>query len=150
MLFRSIVLEGSSTGAPFAAEGSPTWPRNLAVVFSQYDEFSKIMWHVDRAKDVTGSAKLKAVFGTAEAIVPGKIYGQIAAGTARRLTTPATTHPGDHFSTVAIGDSLDWFAKTLSGGTPLPPTDQIWIWKEVGTGLGLIGFVLFVLGTFSA
>jgi dienelactone hydrolase len=147
--YKAIVLEGSSTGAPFAAEGSPTWPRNLGLVFSQYDEFSKIMWHVDRAKDVTSSAKLKAVFGTQDTIVPGKIYGQIEAGTARRLTTPATTHPGDHFSTVAIGDSLDWFSKTLTGGTPLPVTDQIWIWKEVGTGLGLIGFALLLLGTFA-
>ena len=83
----------SSTGAPFAAEGSPTWPRNLGLVFSQYDEFSKIMWNVDRAKDVTSSEKLKAVFGTTQTIVPGQIYGQIANGTARRLSTPATTHP---------------------------------------------------------
>jgi hypothetical protein len=29
------------------------WPRNLALVFSRYDEFSK-MWGVDRARD-TGS-----------------------------------------------------------------------------------------------
>jgi dipeptidyl aminopeptidase/acylaminoacyl peptidase len=33
--YKSVVLEGSSTGKPFAAEGTPTWPRNLAVVFSQ-------------------------------------------------------------------------------------------------------------------
>jgi pimeloyl-ACP methyl ester carboxylesterase len=146
--YKAIVLEGSSTGAPFAAEGSPTWPRNLGLVFSQYDEFSKIMWNVDRAKDVTSSEKLKAVFGTTQTIVPGRIYGQIANGTARRLSTPATTHPGDHFSPEAIGYSLDWFAKTLTGGTPLPANNQIWIWKEVGTGIGLIGFVLLLLGTF--
>ncbi|OYX75776.1 MAG: alpha/beta hydrolase, partial [Bradyrhizobium sp. 35-63-5] len=51
--YRAVVMEGSSTGKPFAAEGSPTWPRNLALVFSQYDEFSKLMWGVDRARDVT-------------------------------------------------------------------------------------------------
>ena len=33
--YKSAVLEGSSTGAPFAAEGSPAWPRNLAVVYSR-------------------------------------------------------------------------------------------------------------------
>ena len=146
--YKAIVLEGSSTGAPFAAEGSPNWPRNLGLVFSQYDEFSKIMWHVDRAKDVTSSEKLRSVFGTEQVIVPGQIYGQIANGTARRLSTPATTHPGDHISPEAIGYSLDWFAKTLTGGTPLPAHNQIWIWKEVGTGLGLVGFVLLLLGVF--
>src|ERR1700745_2524117 len=28
--YKSLVLEGSSTGKPFAAEGTPTWPHNLA------------------------------------------------------------------------------------------------------------------------
>ena len=54
--YRAMVLEGSSTGKPFAADGTRTWPRNLEVVFSRYDEFSKIMWGVDRAQDVTHSA----------------------------------------------------------------------------------------------
>jgi dienelactone hydrolase len=146
--YRSVVLEGSSTGAPFAAEGSPTWPRNLGLVFSQFDEFSKVMWHVDRASDAAGSDKLKAVFGTPDAVVPGKVYGDISMGTARRLSTPPVTHPGDHISTAAIGYSLDWFAQTLSGGTPRAASDQIWIWKEVGTGIGFIGFVVLLLGTF--
>jgi pimeloyl-ACP methyl ester carboxylesterase len=38
--YKAMVLEGSSTGKPFAAEGTPSWPRNLALVFSKYDEFS--------------------------------------------------------------------------------------------------------------
>ena len=146
--YQSIVLEGSSTGAPFAKDGSPTWPRNLALVFSQYDEFSKVMWGVDRAKDVGSSAKLKGVFGTNVNVVEGQSYGSIADGTARILHQPATTHPGDHFSDDAIGHATDWFAKTLKGGTPRPSSDQIWFGKEIGTGIGLIGFVLLVLGVF--
>ncbi|HEX7776523.1 MAG TPA: alpha/beta fold hydrolase [Parvibaculum sp.] len=148
--YRSIVLEGSATGAPFAAEGSTKWPRNLALVFSRYDEFSKLMWGIDRGRDISTSAKLQGVFGTAEPVEIGRVYGSIADGTARVLLTPWTTHPGDHFSTVAIGDSLDWFAQTLKGGTPRATGDQIWIWKEAGTGLALVGFVVLLLGTFEA
>ncbi|MFC4440649.1 alpha/beta hydrolase family protein [Caulobacter henricii] len=148
--YRSVVLEGSSTGKPFAADGSPVWPRNLALVFSQYDEFSKLMWGVDRAKDVTGSAKLQAVFGATGPVQPGKVYGSVADGTARMLQTPATTHPGDHISPAAIGHALDWFALTLKGGTPRPASDQIWMWKEAGTGIALIGTVVLLLGTFQA
>jgi len=148
--YRAVVLEGSSTGKPFAADGTPAWPRNLALVFSQYDEFSKLMWGVDRAKDVTGSAKLQAVFGTAAPVQPGKVYGSVAEGTARVLHTPATTHPGDHISPAAIGHALDWFALTLKGGTPRPASDQIWMWKETGTGVALIGAVVLLLGTFQA
>jgi len=144
--YKSAVLEGSSTGAPFAAEGSPTWPRNLAVVYSRFDEFSPLMWSIPRAADVTRSDKLKKVFGTAEDIVPGKIYGSIADGTARALFTPVTTHPGDHISDAAIGYAIDWFGQTLSGAKPLPTSNQVWIWKELATLVGFIGFVFFILG----
>ncbi|MFZ4690292.1 MAG: alpha/beta hydrolase [Polymorphobacter sp.] len=145
--YRAMVLEGSSTGKPFAADGTPAWPRNLALAFSRYDEFSKIMWDVDKARDTASSAKLQALFGTA-AIVPGRIYGRIADGTARRLTQPVTTHPGDHLSHAAVGDALDWFGRTLQGGTPLLADDQIWFGKEVATGVALIGFFAVLVGSF--
>ncbi|MGA9087819.1 MAG: alpha/beta hydrolase, partial [Bradyrhizobium sp.] len=48
----------------------------------------------------------------------------------------------------AIGYSLDWFAKTLQGGTPRPSDDQIWLRKEIGTLIALIGFVVLLLGVF--
>ena len=145
--YRAMVLQGSSTGKPFAADGTPAWPRNLALVFSRYDEFSQIMWGVDRAADVASSPKLQALFGT-RSIVPDTIYGSIAAGTARRLTQPVTTHPGDHFNHAAIGDALDWFGQTLEGGTPLPADDQIWLGKEIATGVALLGFVALLAGSF--
>jgi pimeloyl-ACP methyl ester carboxylesterase len=148
--YRALVLEGSSTGKPFAPEGSPTFPRNLAVVFSQYDEFPGIMWQVPSAAAVTGSKKLQAVFGADATIEPGRLYGDIAAGTARVLYTPAITHPMDHISPTAIGHSIDWFQRTLHGGTPRPPSDQTWYWKEAGTLVALLGLVVFALGAFEA
>jgi pimeloyl-ACP methyl ester carboxylesterase len=146
--YKSMVLEGSSTGKPFAAEGTTSWPRNVALVFAQYEEFSTLMWGVDLARDVTQSPKLWALFGTQGAVEPGKVYGDIAQGTARVLYTPAITHPAEHISHEAIGYSLDWFAKTLQGGTPRPADDQIWFRKEIGTLIALIGFVALLLGVF--
>ncbi|WP_456762126.1 alpha/beta hydrolase family protein [Bradyrhizobium sp. USDA 4011] len=146
--YKSMVLEGSSTGKPFAAEGTANWPRNTALVFAQYEEFSTLMWGVDLARDVTKSPKLWALFGTQGAVEPGKVYGDPANGTARVLYTPAMTHPAEHISHEAIGYSLDWFAKTLKGGTPRPVDDQIWFRKEIGTLIALIGFVALVIGTF--
>ncbi len=145
--YRAMVLEGSSTGSGFAPEGSPQFPRNLAVVFSRYDEFSQLMWQVARAADAPASAKLRAIFATPDTIVPGRVYGSIERGDARILYTPVTTHPGDHISSEAIGASLDWFQRTLNGGTPRAPGDQIWMAKEVGTFVSLIGFVSLLLGT---
>jgi pimeloyl-ACP methyl ester carboxylesterase len=146
--YKSMVLEGSSTGKPFAAEGTPSWPRNVALVFAQYEEFSTLMWDVDKARDVTQSPKLWALFGTQGPVEPGKVYGDIAQGTARVLYTPAITHPAEHISHEAIGYSLDWFAKTLQGGTPRPVDDQIWFRKEIGTLVALIGFVALLIGAF--
>ncbi|HET7491268.1 MAG TPA: alpha/beta fold hydrolase, partial [Bradyrhizobium sp.] len=146
--YKSMVLEGSSTGKPFAAEGTTNWPRNAALVFAQYEEFPELMWGVERARDVTQSPKLRALFGTQGPVEPGKVYGDIAQGTARVLYAPAITHPAEHISPQAIGYSLDWFAKTLQGGTPRPSDDQIWFRKEVGTLIALIGFVALMLGVF--
>ena len=143
-----MVLEGSSTGKPFAADGTPNWPRNVALVFAQYEEFSTLMWGVDKARDVTQSPKLWALFGTQGPVEPGKVYGDIAQGTARVLYTPAITHAAEHISHEAIGYSLDWFAKTLQGGTPRPADDQIWFRKEIGTLIALFGFVALLIGAF--
>jgi pimeloyl-ACP methyl ester carboxylesterase len=144
--YKSIVLEGSSTGAPFAAEGGPAWPRNVAVVFSTMDEFSVLMWGVPRGIDAPKSPKLQKLFGATGEVERGKVYGSIEQGTARILLQPKTTHPGDHISTVAIGDSIDWFDRTLKGNKVMPSSNQTWYWKELGTFACFIGFVCFILG----
>jgi len=117
---------GGGSSQVFAADGTPNWPRNVALVFAQYEEFSNLMWGVERARDVTQSPKLWAMFGTQGAVEPGKVYGDIAQGTARVLYTPDMTHPAEHISHEAIGYSLDWFARTLHGWNrefaPSPPT----------------------------
>jgi len=117
-------------------------------VFAQYEEFPELMWGVQRAKDVTQSPKLEALFGSTTPVEPGKLYGDAAKGTARVLYTPAITHPGEHISHEAIGYALDWFGKTLTGGTPKPVDDQIWFRKEVGTLIALVGFVALLMGAF--
>jgi pimeloyl-ACP methyl ester carboxylesterase len=154
--YKAMVLEGSATGVrvspkapPFAPNGTPQFPHNVAVVYSRYDEFAPLMWGVQRAADVGKSGELKALFGAPSTVLAYKTYGDIAAGTGRQLYTPLTTHPGDHFSTEAIGDAVDWFGKTLVGGRYRPLEDQIWMAKEAGNGASLLGFMLLLLGTFA-
>jgi len=146
--YKAMVLEGSGTGVLGTRAGTPEFPRNVAVVFSRYDEFAPLMWGVPRAREVGGSEKLKALFASSETITPGRLHGEIAAGTARQLYTPVTTHPGDHISRAAIGDAVEWFGKNLKGGTP-GRGDSLWVWKEIGTLIALIGFVTLMLGAFA-
>lgn len=148
--YRSIVLEGASVGA--ARGGADTGPtlRNVAVVFSQFDEFSGSMWGAPVPKDIVSTDRLKNFFGAEEDVVPGQVYGSIEEGTGRILHQPPVTHPGDHLSRTAIGQAVDWFQHTLEGGNDLPSSDQTWYWREFGTLLGLIGMVLllFPVGAF--
>jgi pimeloyl-ACP methyl ester carboxylesterase len=144
--YRSVALVGSATGPGFAPAGTPEFPRNLGVVFSTYDEFSQLMWGVGSARDVTASEKLKAVFGVDEDVAPGRVYGSVDEGTARRLATPVSTHPGEHLSRAAIGEAVGWLNATLEGEGELDDTDQIWPWKEAGTLIALIGGMLVLLG----
>lgn len=148
--YNSMVLIGSSTGAPFAKEGSAVWPRNVALVYSKYDEFGPFMWGVERTLKLPQSEKLQRLFGSKTAVELDSLYGSMQEGSARILYQPNTTHPGEHFSTETIRLAADWFSKTLEGGTQLAGDDQIWIWKEIGTGIGLVGFVMLVLGLFNA
>jgi len=145
--YRSVVLQGSSTGPPFAIDGTASWPRNVAVVFSQFDEFAELMWGVRRALDVAQSKKLQTLFATSADVIADKVYGDINAGTARILHQPAVTHPGDHISHTAIGHAIDWFSQTLDGAHVLPPENQIWFIKEIGTLIALIGLVVLILGS---
>ena len=91
--YQAMVLEGSSTGKPFAAAGTPTWPRNLAVVESQLDEFAPLMWGVAKARDVGSSPKLETLFGVNQPVTAGRVYGDAATGTARVLYAPSRPTP---------------------------------------------------------
>jgi len=137
--YKAVVLEGSGMGSI-----TSTFPRNLGVVLSEWDEYSQGMWGTPVAKDAVKGAQLKKAFATENDVVVGKLYGSIEDGTARKFYQPRTTHPGDHISPAAIGDAVDWFQATLQGGKPLPPSDQIWHWKEIGNLIALIGMILLL------
>jgi dienelactone hydrolase len=146
--YRSMVLEGSTTGLFGPPKpGTPDYPRNLALVFGQFDEFAGLMWQQPKGSQVAQSDRLRALFGIAFPVVPGKIYGDPAAGTARIFYNPPVTHPWEHFSQAGIGHAVDWFQRTLVGArTFIDPMEQIWIWKEVGTLVAFVGMVLMLLG----
>ncbi|MCA3728581.1 MAG: alpha/beta fold hydrolase [Phenylobacterium sp.] len=148
--YRAVVLVGSAPGL-FGPpdEVRPDFPRNLNVVFGGLDEFSALMWRTPKGTDLPGSEKLKAVFGVASPVEPGRIYGDPTLGTARRLDLPRITHPWEHFSSGGVAPAVDWMQARLEGeARPLPAGDQVWVWKEAGTLLALVGAGLLLLGAF--
>ncbi|MDB5497741.1 MAG: alpha/beta hydrolase, partial [Phenylobacterium sp.] len=145
--YKAIVLEGSTPA--FLGAKSPANPKNLAIVFGQFDEFAPLMWGVPKGSLVANSPKLAKVFGVPGPVIVGKIYGVIADGSARLLENPPVTHPWEHFSYAGVGGAVDWFQKTLAGeANPMAPGDQIWLWKDIGTAIGFAGFVCLLIGAF--
>jgi len=142
--YRSVVIAGSSTGTSGAPDATPDDPRNLAIIFSEYDEFSGLMWGTPVAARVPASDKLMRAFGTTDPVEIGRVYGSVDEGSARVFHQPPTTHPANHFSRRAIGHAIHWFQTTLQGARPLPPDNQVWLWKEMGNLLALTGMVLLL------
>ncbi|VTT87812.1 hypothetical protein DM2_1146 [Halorubrum sp. DM2] len=145
--YESMVLAGSSTGSSGAPPGNATFPRNLGVVYAEYDEFHWLMWETETAPAAPESEKLQSVFGTDERIETGRTYGDVESGTARALYQPSTTHPGTHHSPTAVGQTVEWIERTTGGDTSLDPDDQVWHWKELGTAVALLGGFLFLFPT---
>lgn len=145
--YKSFVMASSSTGTFGAPEGTATYPKNLALIFSQYDEFSGLMWGAPIPTDIVKTDKLKKLFNTTENVVPEKLYGSIEEGNARILYQPALIHPKVYFSSQGIGYAIDWLKATLKGGKDIPTSDQTWYWKEVFTTLALVGMVILLLAT---
>lgn len=140
--YKSINVQGSSTGTFGAPEGTADWPRNMALTFSTWDEFSALMWGAETGTDIMETEKLQNAFGTDETVVVGELYGSIEEGTARILYQPTTTHPGDHLNSAAIGSAVEWMQMTLEGGNDLDPYNQVWQWNEFGRLVALVGMIM--------
>ena len=142
-LYKAMVLEGSSTG-PGSPRAMPTSRKILGWFLHCGRSSPARMWGADIPRNIVSTDQLKEQFGTDKDVVVGQLYGSIEKGTARELWMPQNTHPGDHFSTAAIGDAIYWFQQTLKGGNGLPPANQVWYWKEIGNLIALIGMILLL------
>ncbi len=142
--YKAVVLASSSTGTFGIPEGTETFPRNTALIFSKYDEFSQLMWGAAIPADIVKTDKLKKLFGTTEDVEVGKLYGSIEKGTARKLYQPPIIHPRVHFSQEGIGNAVEWMQMTLKGGKDIPVSSQIWYWKEIGTFIAMLGMLLLI------
>ncbi|MCJ7832943.1 MAG: alpha/beta fold hydrolase, partial [Deltaproteobacteria bacterium] len=56
--YKSCVLASTSTGTYGAPEGTPTFPRNMGLIYSKYDEFSQLMWLTTVPRDVVKGEKM--------------------------------------------------------------------------------------------
>lgn len=147
--YASVVLIGSTWGEPGGTEDVPaantTFPRNMAVVFSRFDEYGPAMFNVSVPGNAPESGKLMSAFGTEEAVEPERVYGSIESGTARRFTAPATVHTGLHRSTAVVSDTVEWVTMTTGGGETNGEA-QSWYWATFGHVVAFLGAFVVAVG----
>jgi pimeloyl-ACP methyl ester carboxylesterase len=124
--------------------GCPT-DKNFAISVGKQTELSAMNGGALKGADVPLMPANMEIYGTDQPIVLGQVYGSIQDGTGKVLYD----HFGDHaLSTddpTTIGNVIRWFGMTLVGArNNLPPSNQIWPLKLVGTGAAFLGLVLFL------
>jgi hypothetical protein len=147
---QSFVMDGD--GNSILAQ----YPVNLGNVYGQFDEWALGMWGTVKGSDLNTSKSAKAAFGfngfeydtyyayNSETSLDR--VGAIAAakeGKLRIVYQPPHSHPVIHFNARAVGNVVDFFDITLAEGK-LGTAGQTWFGKQLGTGLSLAAFFVFV------
>ena len=152
---KSILAVGSGLCWPalYGVTMDVSTPINYGTIFGKYDEFGWLFWPEEQTehKDVSAyaaySSFMKAVWGEeGDSVKPFEWYGEKADNTLRILYQPAETHPFNHVSAASTGYAMNFMNNTLEGGNKagLADNNQIWYWKEICTGIGMVGFLLFL------
>jgi dienelactone hydrolase len=130
--------------------------RDVAVVAAQFDEFFFRLKQADGSMSAPGAyikqdtAQSFLNFGIdptkGEKRNVGTLYKQTISGkeAIRAIFTPYEIHPWNTVSGSVLNFSVDFFQAALGAPTPLPGTDQVWVWKELFNVIGLVGFAIFV------
>jgi len=135
------------------------YPVNVGIIFSRFDEWHENMWGAKTGDLINTTPKAVAGMGFSNAAyntyysfgntTPLDRNGAIEAaknGTLRVIFQHGTTHPGTHWSFKAAAWAVDFFDITLRGGkSTIAPTNQVWVWKEIFTGIAMVGFFLFIV-----
>lgn len=149
-LVKTVILVGSSTETYGSGEVKADTKFNFGLIWGQYDEFWGLMWNekgeMTKPSDIVKTAKLKKVFGTTENVEVGKLYGNVANESARKLYIPTSTHPGNHLDKESIASAIEFLGLTIPAPNPIDPQDQTWHLKEGATAVAFIGLVLFIFG----
>lgn len=139
-------------------------PVNIATIYGEYDEFSSLLWGVDKAADYMDSFKFAYGTGGAQNVELGTffLYGdqtasplsreeavEVAAqfgqkGVLRAAYSYPHTHSFAYYSKLPLSQGIEFFDVTLRGGnTTIAPEEQVWQGRAV---CGLIGLVSAFIG----
>jgi len=134
-----------------------SFPINLGSVYGQFDEWANLMWGPVKGSDLNTSDIARAgmgfnnfeydtyyVYGNSSPIERGVAINTARQGQLRIVYQPPHSHPAIHFNKRAVANIVDFFDITLTGGRLTSYTQQSWVGKQLGTGISLIAFFVFI------
>jgi len=135
------------SGFAYTEYATPGTPKNMLMIFGEYDEYRQRMTGTrDFEAEWLSSAQTQAAIDAPDPDFD-TTYGSFEDGTARRVHMTRTTHVPESFDKGAIAEAINWYSQALNPGVPLsvPPDQQVWQVKEVGSLIAMIAGVLSVL-----
>ncbi|MBR1572286.1 MAG: alpha/beta hydrolase [Lachnospiraceae bacterium] len=130
---------------------------SVGVVAAQYDEFFMTMTdengNLTSPTEYVSSANAQSFLNFGKDIsqcekrTDGVKYHETINGkdVIRTIYSMNLTHAWEPFKMRASAATVNYFNEVFGVDTKLDDNNQIWIWKEIFQGIGLIGFWLFVL-----
>ncbi len=79
-----------------------------------------------------------------------KVYHSIDDRTGRVIYNPKVTHALIHFTPAGTEGIIKFFTSVYKINTPLAPTDQIWLLKEISNFIAMIGIFLLIVPLMTA
>jgi uncharacterized protein len=123
------------SGFAYTLEATANNPRNLLMIFGQYDEYRLRMTGTqDFGAEWMSSPQTRQVIAD-DAPQFAVTYGDFTDGSARRVFMPPVTHVQESHHREAIGEALVWMKSALNppGQSWIDPAKQIWPLKEWAT-----------------
>ena len=123
---------------------------NMGIIYGQYDEgnYDLSQGNGDLSNNADeGLVAVNSIFPEAEqqsGFNVGQYYGNAKNQTLRVVYNPKQTHEWAHFSKKTVAYTVDFFSHAFEMSPQIKNTNQIWIWKELVSFIGLLGIFLLI------
>jgi len=123
---------------------------NMGIIYGQYDEGN---YDLSQGNGVLsnnadeGLVAVNSIFPEADqqsGFSVGQYYGDAKNQTLRVVYNPKQTHEWAHFSKKTVAYTIDFFSHAFEFSPQITNTNQIWIWKELVSLIGLLGIFLLI------
>jgi dienelactone hydrolase len=142
----AIVIQCGEVEGPVRDDDGNVRFRNVLLLQAQYDEFDYFRDYQLTTENLNNTELRYKVFSGQDAPVEwNKTYGNFDDGTARRMEFLRTLHRGVTHNGRGIATAMEWFTTALGVEPDIPPTDLVYMKRELLMGFAFLVAVISLL-----